>query len=84
MPLKKDDCEFVHYLLLLIRNILHVPERSTLNISENDVENTNGPVDPSNCGSKPDCPQQRQILGALFAQGFGQILISLLSCSQKV
>nr|CAH0101399.1 unnamed protein product [Daphnia galeata] len=72
--ISKDDCELVSYLLLLIRNILHAPERPTSKNTDYDGD----------CGNTSDYPQQRQLLGVLFAQGFGQILIHLLSCSQKV
>ncbi|KZS09565.1 Inorganic phosphate cotransporter-like protein [Daphnia magna] len=76
-PLTTRNREFINYLLLLIRNVLYAPERH-INITE--TEECMHPVGPDTAS---DGSQQRRLTWVLFAQGFNQILISLLTYSQK-
>jgi timeless protein len=96
--LSKDDSECVNHSLLLIRNILHVPQRP--GNSSDDVEvaassasqqsatsyaPTSHP-DPAQSKSyaTADCSQPNQrLLWNLFAQRFDRILINLLAFSQR-
>ncbi|XP_057369817.1 protein timeless-like isoform X2 [Daphnia carinata] len=76
-PLTTRDCEFINYLLLLIRNVLYAPERP---FNSTKTEEWMHPMghDTGTNGS-----QQRRLIWVLFAQGFDQILLSLLTYSQK-
>ena len=69
-PLSTDGSESVNDSLLLIRNILHVPERPASSpFAQNYV---------------PECSQQNRVVWNLFVQGFDRLLINLLACPQKV
>ncbi|XP_045025531.1 protein timeless isoform X4 [Daphnia magna] len=76
-PLTTRNCEFINYLLLLIRNVLYAPERH-INITETEER-----MHPVGHDTASDGSQQRRLIWVLFAQGFDQILISLLTYSQK-
>ena len=83
-----DDCDCVNYLLLLIRNILHAPERPAPNPSvDNKTSFAASNVSLANSNSRhptTDCSQQNLLLKDLFGQGLDRLLINLLSTSQKV
>lgn len=84
-----DDCDCVNYLLLLIRNILHAPERPIPNPSDvdNKISFAASNVSLANSNSShptTDCSQQNLLLKDLFGQGLDRLLINLLSTSQKV
>ncbi|XP_046458348.1 protein timeless-like [Daphnia pulex] len=66
--LSSDDCELVNHSLLLIRNILHAPERPCqIAVGECQVSSTN-----------TSAQQQNRILWNLYAQGLSHLLINLL------
>ena len=89
----------MNHSLLLIRNILHAPERppcpNKMSTSSEDKgqQQTSatgtsqtpylGPHSHSH-GFTADCSQQNRLLWNLFAQGLDRILINLLASSQKV
>ncbi|EFX87102.1 hypothetical protein DAPPUDRAFT_307154 [Daphnia pulex] len=71
--LSSDDCELVNHSLLLIRNILHAPERPCqIAVGECQVSST----------TSTQQQQQNRILWNLYAQGLSHLLINLLGCSQ--
>ena len=69
-PLSTDGSESVNDSLLLIRNILHVPERPASSPFAQNYES--------------ECSQQNRVVWNLFVQGFDRLLINLLACPQKV
>ncbi|XP_057372867.1 protein timeless-like [Daphnia carinata] len=96
-PLSSDDSESVNHCLLLIRNILHAPERppnmvevvdngTTASVAQPGTSNSQtpylGPHSHSH-GYTADCSQQNRLLWNLFSQGLDRMLINLLACSQK-
>jgi hypothetical protein len=68
-PVSTEDSESVNDSLLLIRNILHVPERPLSSIFQN---------------YSNECSQQNRVVWNLFVQGFDRLLINLLASSHKV
>jgi hypothetical protein len=68
-PVSTEDSESVNDSLLLIRNILHVPERPLSSIFQNYTN---------------ECSQQNRVVWNLFVQGFDRLLINLLASSHKV
>ncbi|XP_046633334.1 protein timeless-like isoform X2 [Daphnia pulicaria] len=67
-PVSTEDSESVNDSLLLIRNILHVPERPLSSIFQN---------------YSNECSQQNRVVWNLFVQGFDRLLINLLASSHK-
>lgn len=67
--LEVEQCDSINNCLLLLRNILHIPETRTREIG-------NCPLAHSS--------MQNQILWNLFTQSVDKILIHLMSCPQKV
>ncbi|KAG5889809.1 hypothetical protein JTB14_031357 [Gonioctena quinquepunctata] len=63
-----EQCDTINNCLLLLRNILHIPESKS--------PSSNGP-------SSPFC-MQNQIIWNLFTQSLDKIIIYLMSCSQKM
>ncbi|XP_046461857.1 protein timeless-like isoform X1 [Daphnia pulex] len=96
-PLSSDDSESVNHSLLLIRNILHAPERPPNMTEVGDNEAATASAQPgSNNSQTPylgphshshgftaDCSQQNRLLWNLFSQGLDRLLINLLASSQK-
>jgi timeless protein len=97
-PLSSDDSESVNHSLLLIRNILHAPERppNMAGVGDSEAATTSAQPGTSNSqtpylgphshshGYTADCSQQNRLLWNLFSQGLDRLLINLLACSQKV
>ena len=96
-PLCSEDSEAVNNSLLLIRNLLHAPERPNpiANFGAEAPKEENGLRNSgfqtryfgSNLHSQgftADCSQQNLLLWNLFAQGLDRILMDMLTCSQKV
>lgn len=67
-PLNVAQCDTINNCLLLLRNILHIPENKTL----------------SSNGTSAYSSMQNQIIWNLFTQSIDKIIIYLMSCSQKV
>lgn len=63
-----DQCNSINNCLLLLRNILHIPENRTVN---------------SNCPAT-NSSMQNQIIWNLFTQSIDKIIIYLMSCPQRV
>lgn len=66
--LDSDQCDSINNCLLLIRNILHVPENKA----------------PASNGALGHTSMQNQIMWNLFTQNIDKIIIYLMSCPQKV
>lgn len=66
--LNMEQCDGINNCLLLLRNILHIPEY------RNSLSNV----------QMPHSSFQNQIIWNLFTQSIDKIIILLLSCSQKV
>lgn len=97
--LSRDDCECVQHSLLLIRNILHAPQRprNTSDDAESAASSAaqqpsnaqtphQGPTQSYGCSyTTAECNQQNQrLLWNLFAQRLDRLLINLLASPQKV
>lgn len=96
-PLSSDDSESVNHCLLLIRNILHAPERPPNMVEVVDNGTTASAAQPGTSNSQTpylgphshshgytaDCSQQNRLLWNLFSQGLDRLLINLLASSQK-
>lgn len=67
-PLNLEQCDTINNCLLLLRNILHIPESKV----------------PSSNGSSVHSSMQNQIIWNLFTQSIDKIVIYLMSCPQKV
>lgn len=67
-PLNIQQCDTINNCLLLLRNILHIPENRS----------------PSSNGSSVHSSMQHQIIWNLFTQSIDKIIIYLMSCPQKV
>ena len=83
------DCDSVSHALLLIRNILHAPERPSQTLQSTDASiqpGTNNSQAPSQSHeySTVVCSQQKRLLWNLFAQGLDRLLINLLTSPHKV
>ncbi|CAG9863160.1 unnamed protein product [Phyllotreta striolata] len=66
--LNSEQCDSINNCLLLLRNILHVPEHKA----------------PSSNGSLCHTSMQNQIMWNLFSQNIDKVIIYLMSCPQKV
>ncbi|XP_046459981.1 protein timeless-like [Daphnia pulex] len=96
--LSREDCECVQHSLLLVRNILHVPQRPRNTVVDVESATSSAARQPSNAqtphqvpaqsnGSNcitADCSQENQrLLWNLFAQRLDRLLINLLASPQK-
>lgn len=68
VELNVEQCDGINNCLLLLRNILHIPEYGSTIV---------------NC-PLPHPSVQNQIIWNLFTQSIDKIIIYLLSCSQRV
>ncbi|XP_053697294.1 protein timeless isoform X5 [Sabethes cyaneus] len=71
--LSVDSCDSINNCLLLLRNILHVPEGSAMC----------GPVPYPYSGTAHSTSLQNQIIWNLFTQSLDKLLIFLMSCPQR-
>jgi hypothetical protein len=84
------DCDSVSHALLLIRNILHAPERPSQTLQSTDApiqpgtNSSQAPPQKSHENSIYVCSQQKRLLWNLFAQGLDRLLINLLTSPHKV
>ncbi|XP_021703082.1 protein timeless isoform X2 [Aedes aegypti] len=67
-----DNCDSINNCLLLLRNILHIPEGNA----------TSGPG-PHHQNSNHNTSFQNQIIWNLFTQSVDKLLIHLMSCPQR-
>lgn len=67
-PLNIEQCDTINSCLLLLRNILHIPENKS----------------PSSNCIPGHSSIQNQIIWNLFTQSIDKIIIYLMSCPQKV
>lgn len=67
-PLNLEQCDTITNCLLLLRNILHIPETKS----------------PSTNGAMVHSSMQNQIIWNLFTQSIDKVIIYLMSCPQKV
>ncbi|XP_046402692.1 protein timeless isoform X2 [Ischnura elegans] len=77
-----DDCESVGNCLLLLRNILHVPENRSGRLHGHSRA-YEMPVESNGSSSNHVCSKQNLILWNLFAQNFDKLLIHLMTCEQR-
>ncbi|XP_074032694.1 timeless isoform X2 [Leptinotarsa decemlineata] len=63
-----EQCDSINNCLLLLRNILHIPESKS----------------PTSIGSVSSFSMQNQIIWNLFTQSLDKIIIYLMSCAQKM
>lgn len=68
-----DNCNSINNCLLLLRNILHIPE----------IKATNGSGQHSHSNSNHNTSYQNQIIWNLFTQSVDKLLIHLMSCPQR-
>ncbi|XP_062705699.1 protein timeless isoform X5 [Aedes albopictus] len=68
-----DNCDSINNCLLLLRNILHIPEGNS----------TNGPGPHLHQNSNHNTSFQNQIIWNLFTQSIDKLLIHLMSCPQR-
>lgn len=88
--LSTNQCESVNNCLLLIRNILHIPEKNYFinNNNNNNNSNVNQTVNNNNnnCiggGGKTYNETQNEIVWHLFSLNIDKLLIYLMSCAQR-
>lgn len=67
-PLNIEQCDTINNCLLLLRNVLHIPENKS----------------PSPNSTPVHSSMQNQIIWNLFTQSIDKIIIYLMSCPQKV
>ena len=79
-PLTLEEIQSVNFCLVLLRNVLHIPERPSLRPPPMPSSSRTWNV----CDYTSDNSQQNQIVCNLFAQGLGPLLLKLLDCPQKV
>lgn len=68
-----DNCDSINNCLLLLRNILHIPEGNS----------TSGPGPHLHHNSNHNTSFQNQIIWNLFTQSIDKLLIHLMSCPQR-
>lgn len=71
--LSLDNCNSINNCLLLLRNILHIPETKA----------PNGHGQHSHSNSNHNTSYQNQIIWNLFTQSIDKLLIHLMSCPQR-
>lgn len=84
--LTTEQCVSVNNCLLLLRNILHIPEmtlflKSTTNSGTENTNNENSSNSTNN--NTKTTSMQNQIIWHLFTQSVDKILIYLMSCNTK-
>lgn len=94
-----EDSKTVNYSLLLLRNVLHAPERPGRHLLAQETSSGVGGGRQVNADQQgmllhttysashnysTDSSQQNRLMWNLFAQGLDRLLMALLSCSQKV
>lgn len=75
--LNLEQCDSINNCLLLLRNILHIPENKTATIN-------NLQMPSSTISATVHSSMQNQIIWNLFTQSIDKIIIYLMSCPQKV
>lgn len=73
-----DQCDSINNCLLLLRNILHIPEIKSCNSALSSSPMMSG------CSATVYSTMQNQIVWNLFTQSIDKIIIYLMSCPQKV
>lgn len=76
--LSLEQCDSINNCLLLLRNILHIPE-NVYPMTTTGEENSAGNYSQTHNGTS----MQNQILWNLFTQSIDKLLIHLMSCPQK-
>ncbi len=98
--LSREDCECVQHSLLLVRNILHVPQRPRNTVVDVESATSSAARQPSNAQTPHQVPAQsngsscttadcnnqenQRLLWNLFSQRLDRLLINLLASPQKV
>ncbi|XP_071454138.1 protein timeless isoform X2 [Hetaerina americana] len=77
-----DDCDNIGNCLLLLRNILHIPENKA-NRVHSLSRVCHSTIESNGSGSNAGCNKQNLILWNLFAQNFDKVLIRLMTCQLR-